>query len=673
VIGDNHVQFHPQVRQMNALTILVLLLITLGIGMVIGALVRRTRQTFSPKLIPTQDAANEQAVSLTNLLLFLGENSNMEAVFHRAVEWLVANGEAHLAIIYPYDPAGHALIGPVVAGRNLPDLTERYRMGVGIFGEVASNRRAAYIEHLHLESRIGPTPPDMEAAYVMPLVYGISLLGVLAVESTNPNGFSTERRLALDRYAAVVGMEALVARRLTESQQAIARFGRFQELSQGLVEQLDTHALIQSVVEAAREMLDTQMSVLLEVREDDARLYPIAWAGISEQTAALLESRFKEDLKGLVAWARKPARTADLRIDQRTARASHAVVAGMVSELVVPVLFLDKLYGTLAVETDVYRDFTDEEMNLLMALAAQAGIALRNAQLFETVQTTNRQLESALSDLKASQAEIERAHAAEIRAYEAELEAAHTIQASLLPQEAPSIPYLQLAARNIPARHVSGDFYQYLLMPDGKLGIAVGDVSGKGMPAALLMAVTTTALRDEIARTPSAAGVLNELNGRLLTRMKQTHMNSAMVMSIFDPATNVMDMANAGMVQPYFRNGHGWESIPVGGYPLGAAERANYIAKARTLQPGSVVIFISDGVVECQNTAGELFGFERLEKVLNQLEASATPDQMIEAILKAVYDYLGGQAEPQDDITVVALQLKSGARHAAPESTPSSS
>src|SRR5260370_698617 len=96
-------------------------------------------------------------------------------------------------------------------------------------------------------------------------------------------------------------------------------------------------------------------------------------------------------------------------------------------------------------------------MNLLMALAAQAGIALRNAQLFETVQTTNRQLEAALTDLKSSQAEIECAHAAEIRAYEAELEAAHTIQTSLLPQEAPSIPCVHLAARTIPARHVSGE------------------------------------------------------------------------------------------------------------------------------------------------------------------------------------------------------------------------
>ena len=168
-------------------------------------------------------------------------------------------------------------------------------------------------------------------------------------------------------------------------------------------------------------MLDTQMSILLEIREGDPKLYPIAWSGISDKTTQVLDSRLKEDLKGLVAWARKPARTPDLRTDQRTARASQAVVAGMVSELAVPVIYLDKLYGTLAVETDIYRDFSDEEINLLMVLAVQARIALRNAQLFTDVQAANGKLEMALTDLRASQAEIERAHAAEIHAYETKL------------------------------------------------------------------------------------------------------------------------------------------------------------------------------------------------------------------------------------------------------------
>ncbi len=177
------------------------------------------------------------------------------------------------------------------------------------------------------------------------------------------------------------------------------------------------------------------------------------------------------------------------------------------------------------------------------------------------------------------------------------------------------------------------------------------------MSAALLMAVTTTALRDEVLRSDSAATVLNELNERLLPRTKQTNMNSALVMSVFDPTTNTVDIANAGMVQPYLGNGHGWESVPVGGYPLGASGRANYKAKTRTLTPGTTILYISDGVVECQNAQRELFGFERFEQLIGGFGPTITPEQMVETIIKAVYSYLDNE-EPQDDITVVVFQIE---------------
>jgi serine phosphatase RsbU (regulator of sigma subunit) len=212
-----------------------------------------------------------------------------------------------------------------------------------------------------------------------------------------------------------------------------------------------------------------------------------------------------------------------------------------------------------------------------------------------------------------------------------------------------------MAARAIPARHVSGDYHQYYVLPDGRLGIAVGDVSGKGIPAALLMAVITTALRDEILREQSPAALLNELNGRLLPRMQQNNMNSALLMSIYNPITRHMEIANAGMVQPYVRNGKGWEFVPVGGYPLGASSRMSYAAKTVTLAPGSMLLFVTDGVIECQNATQELFGFERFEALLSGLPATTTAEQVVDTILDAVHQHLG-DIEPQDDITIVAVR-----------------
>jgi sigma-B regulation protein RsbU (phosphoserine phosphatase) len=169
------------------------------------------------------------------------------------------------------------------------------------------------------------------------------------------------------------------------------------------------------------------------------------------------------------------------------------------------------------------------------------------------------------------------------------------------------------------------------------------------------MAVITTALRDEIQRVPSPAGLLHALNSRLLARMQQTYMTSALLVSIFDPATRHVELANGGMVQPYVHNGSSWSPVPVGGYPLGASARGDYRARTVTLAPGSMLLFVSDGVTECQNLRQEFYGFERLEALLAEIPMPASADQVLDAVLTAVGQHLEGQ-EPQDDITVVVIK-----------------
>jgi len=591
--------------------------------------------------------------SFANLITFLGDPSDTATLTTRSADWLRSNLSVLAVLLYVYDSAAQILTNATTSGATWSPLP-RIRFGSGLFGEVANTREARLVERVEGDIRFGPTPTGAQDAYLLPLLAESQFLGVLCVFGST-GYFSAEQRREVDQYAALIGVQLLITRRYEDSQRAIARFDRFQSLAQQLVTQLDTQDLMQPIVNAARDMLDTQMSILLEVRSEDDKLYPAAWSGISEETALLLDSKLKEDLKGLVAWARLPARTPDLRTDQRTARATQAVVAGMVSELAAPIMYADKLYGILAVETDTYRNFSDEESNLLQSLAAQAGIALRNAQLYSRVRATNQQLEKALFDLRASQEEIERAHQAERHAIDTELETARQIQTSLLPQEMPTVSRLRVAARNIPARVVSGDFYQYVLLPGGRLGIGVGDVSGKGIPAALLMAVTTTALRDEVLQTGTAAGILNELNARLLDRMQSAQMNSALCLALFDPHTGYTEVANAGMVTPYLLNGRAWEAIEVGGYPLGAAQRSRYTSRNFVLTTGGMIVMISDGVIECQNPAGEFYGFDRFAALLNGITSNAEPESIIDQILDAITKYAAGR-EFEDDVTVVVIK-----------------
>jgi sigma-B regulation protein RsbU (phosphoserine phosphatase) len=585
---------------------------------------------------------------LIDLVLNLAGYTDAQIVFRRACEWVIKTAGISSVAVYPYDPALNQLAHPVAVGGRFADLPDETRLGTGLYGDVANSRKAQYIEVV--KQAYKGIADDTKSAYVTPLIHESVLIGAIGFQTTKENDFSDQRRVWCDAATSVIAVQAAMARRIGNSQQAIARFDRFQILAQRLTENLDSKTLLQGIVDAAREMLDTQMSVLLEVREDDDELHPVAWSGITDETAALLKSRFKEDLKGLVAWARRPARTHNLLTDQRTARAAQAVVAGMLSELAVPVMYRETLYGTLAVETDEYRDFSDEEMNLLMSLAAQAGVALHNSQLFAVIQKTNKNLESALEELAL-------AHEAQIRAYEQELETARAIQNSLLPQEDPPIKQIALAAKSNPARQVSGDFYQYYILPNNSFGLAVGDVSGKGIPAALFMAVTTTVMREEIVREPHPSDLLNELNIRLLPRMKQNNMNSALIMSVYDPVTGELEIANAGMLQPYILRGDGsCDAIEVGGYPLGASAQQTYRAKTVNLKPDTFLLFVTDGVTECQNPDGEFFGFERLEALLKTVKSSMTADQLVDTILSAIETY-AAEAEQSDDITVVALKV----------------
>lgn len=321
----------------------------------------------------------------------------------------------------------------------------------------------------------------------------------------------------------------------------------------------------------------------------------------------------------------RPLVIPDTQLDERWKTLSSS--SPIRSWMGIPLRVRDKTVGVLNINSHQVARFSPEEIELAEAFADQASVALQNARL----------------------------HEFEVKQIEQELVIARDIQTSLLPSAPPQMDQLEIAAYTLPARQVSGDYFQYLPMPNGQLGIAVGDVSGKGIPAALLMAVITTALRDEVARNARPSDLLSSLNTRLLERMKNTHVNSALMVGVFDPPTRHFEMANGGMVQPYVSSGEAWSFVPVGGYPLGLSQRMAYDSKTVTLAPGSLLLVVTDGVVEAQNTAGEMYGFERLEELLNGLPKGITAQGLIDAVMAAVRVHLGDQ-EPQDDVTLLAIR-----------------
>ncbi|KPV50797.1 hypothetical protein SE17_24855 [Kouleothrix aurantiaca] len=209
-------------------------------------------------------------------------------------------------------------------------------------------------------------------------------------------------------------------------------------------------------------------------------------------------------------------------------------------------------------------------------------------------------------------------------------------------------------ARSLPAYEVGGDFYSYLAMSEGRAAIAIGDISGKGVGAALLMALTSSAVESQGRQIEHPAQVLTALNNLLAPRLRANHMNAALLFAVIDPREQTLRVANAGMIAPALVTKQGSQFIDVGGLPLGSFAGATYQEQTVRFTPGDMMLLLSDGVVEAHDSNNELFGFERLESLLNESQPFDVRD-LVELVLDRVQTHMGDM-EQHDDITIVAVR-----------------
>ncbi len=397
-------------------------------------------------------------------------------------------------------------------------------------------------------------------------------------------------------------------------------------VSRAVNSSLDLNEVLARILRGLSGLLvhDTASIQLLE--EDEEVLRMVAYSGPREQQQEQTVWKLDElRAASQVVHEGRPIFIADCATDLRWKTQEGSPVR---SWLGVPLRVEAALVGVLNINSFARDAFRPGDIETAQAFADQAGAAIRNAHQ----------------------------HRIQLQHYEDELANARDIQTSLLPQGAFRLPQLEVVGRSLAAEVVSGDFYEFMPRLDGNLGVAIGDVTGKGMSAALLMAVLVTTLRREFEVHHSLDRLFDHLNETLSTRQQSHSLHGALAMAVFDPRSRRVDLANAGMVQPYLRaEGDNWELVPVGGYPLGASIQRRYTLRRIMLLPGHTLVFVSDGVVEAKNAAGEFFGFERLEAVLSALPRDLAAEAVLERILAEVDAYRGGTAL-QDDMTVVVMR-----------------
>jgi len=303
--------------------------------------------------------------------------------------------------------------------------------------------------------------------------------------------------------------------------------------------------------------------------------------------------------------------------------------------LVVPLVTQGELIGTLNLGPRLSeQDYSSDDRRLLGTLAAQAAPAIRVAQLVKE----------------------QAAEAAERERYEQELKVAQLIQQQFLPHELPNLPEWQIAAYYGPARVVGGDFYDFIDLGEGRIGVVVGDVTDKGVPAALVMARTHSIMRAEAPRLIEPGLVLARANELLAPEMPP-RMFVTCLYGVLEPATGRFVFANAGHNLPYVRTTGGVIELRATGLPLGLMPGIVYEETEGFVEQGEAMLLYSDGMVEQHGPGREMYGFPRLR------EAMATDDAgsvLLDRLLDELHAFTGPGVEQEDDITLVTLRRSAG-------------
>jgi serine phosphatase RsbU (regulator of sigma subunit) len=238
---------------------------------------------------------------------------------------------------------------------------------------------------------------------------------------------------------------------------------------------------------------------------------------------------------------------------------------------------------------------------------------------------------------------------------EQELGVARSIQLASLPKEVPELEGWQISPYYRPAREVGGDFYDFHLLPEGRLGVVVGDATGKGVPAALIMSTTCGMLQlaAQALDSSSPGEVLERVNETLLARIPLNVFVTCFY-AILDPKRASLSYANAGHDLPYLQHGGHCKELRARGMPLGLMSKMSYEEREASLGEGDSVLFYSDGLVEAHDPKGEMFGFPRLRALVAEHAEEERP--LGEFLMEELYSFVGEGWEQEDDITLLTLE-----------------
>jgi sigma-B regulation protein RsbU (phosphoserine phosphatase) len=497
--------------------------------------------------------------------------------------------------------------------------------GTGIVGTAAVDRVPLFVPDVSKDPRYVSFFPGVKAEMAIPLIHREKLVGVLNIEGPDVEAFTPEAQTALIVLASHLAVAIENATLYKETRWYAGLLATLYEVGKETASILDLDALLSRVAEIVKRVIDYERFgiLLLDEEAQELVLRKSVRFGTFEEKPRI---KLSEGLCGAAVRSKEPVLVGDVTKDSRYVD----LIPDTRSELVVPLISKDRAIGVFDLQSPALDRFTEEHVKVLTPLASQVAVAIENARL--------------VAELVKKEERLDR-----------ELKIAQGVQHGLLPEDNPRGSGWEASAHFLPARELGGDLYDFYELEGRRLGLAVGDVAGKGVPAALYAAFASGTVRARAFEKRTPAALMTRVN-RTLRRRGVEGLFCTLAYALFDFEEHTVTLANSGLPYPlhYRAKDKRCTTLEIGGLPLGAFDSAEYEELTLPLEAGDLLVFHTDGVSEAR-TRGQDYGLARL---IAQVEAhAALPAVEVGARLVADVDGFLGDASPADDVTLVVVKV----------------
>jgi sigma-B regulation protein RsbU (phosphoserine phosphatase) len=499
-------------------------------------------------------------------------------------------------------------------------------IGQGITGTAAATGRAVRVPDVREDPRYINIIDSVRSEMVIPLMVKGQAIGVLDIQSTQVDYFTRDQQSVLTLMASRLAIAIENARLFERIRSQADTLLVLNEVGREANSILAVEELLRRAAELVKRVINYQILGIL-LYDESANLYRHRLDVKYGQSAqGKLRVTPHEGIVGAAIATELAVRVPDVTLDSRYIMVNPETR----SELAIPMIHQGRVVGVLDLESPQVNYFTEDHEQTLMILAAHLAVSLENARLYEK--------------LAKDEARMER-----------ELTAAQRLQTALL-RPVPDTDYgLDITARIHSAREVCGDLYDFLSYGTQQLGVALGDVSGKGSAAALYGAVATGILRSLSPHKLQPAELLRQLNQLVCDRRVEGRYMT-ICFATWQKGRHKLRLANAGQTQPLlWKDGH-VEQIKLTGFPIGIFDDAAYEEWGVQLTSGDILLFFSDGLTEAANREGKFFGTGRIKELL-EANAHMNSSELADRLLEEVEKFTQGGAIT-DDRTLVVMKVK---------------